>query len=428
MRRFAIVPAVLIALSAPTAAQTTVVSPGNCGWLARADPLTVNVLYPDEDAVYYLAAIPGPPPGLAYRIRGEFPYGRYSSFVAYDGLPIDAVLDTDYTTTDPGAPNPFVAGSSRLDARRGYVVPLTVNPAEDDAETLFIGAGQLGVGTPAPYLLYRIYVPDRGTGFSGGVGLPQIELVAEGAELDLEADAIPCEGVREAMFEAGSPVGESLKALGFPVRLPVPVASTNSQPATNPPTWKVQSGLTTAVVRSVDPDTEITGGPGSNPHNQYVASRISQAFGEVAVIRAKAPTAPATQDGAAVMGSGELRYWSICQNSTTTRFVACLIDEDVVQDDDGWFTVVLSTPANRPPSAVNWIPWGPEPDGLVLYRHMLGDDFPNSAQAVAASPDPDAEIVTVMGDYFPCMVYCSKDQFDLDRCGIETAPPDYCRP
>jgi hypothetical protein len=47
---------------------------------------------------------------------------------------------------------------------------------------------------------------------------------------------------------------------------------------------------------------------------------------------------------------------------------------------------------------VTWLPWGPQTQGLVIYRHMLPD--PTFAQAIQNVPEPGAETDT-LGDYYP---------------------------
>jgi hypothetical protein len=47
---------------------------------------------------------------------------------------------------------------------------------------------------------------------------------------------------------------------------------------------------------------------------------------------------------------------------------------------------------------VTWLAWGPQTQGLLIYRHMLPD--PSFAQAIQNVPGPGAERA-VMGDYFP---------------------------
>ncbi|MGH7821802.1 MAG: hypothetical protein ACREQ9_18725, partial [Candidatus Binatia bacterium] len=205
---------------------------------------------------------------------------------------------------------------------------------------------------------------------------------------------------------------EPVAALAFPIPPPAP-----GRGATNPPTWQVQSGTTAAVLGLVGFGDLVSGGPASNPHNNYVQTNLSRAFGEVIVVHATAPATPKTRGGDPVMGSGDLRYWSICQNSRSTRYIDCMSDEDVALDPDGAFTIVVSTPDQRPANAENWLAFGPEPESVLLYRHMLPSPefFPRSAQGVAASGEPIEE---VMGEYFPSTVYCSKTDFEENHCGF----------
>src|SRR3546814_16715097 len=80
-----------------------------------------------------------------------------------------------------------------------------------------------------------------------------------------------------------------------------------------------------------------------------------------------------------------------------------------MSDSLGFFTVVVSDAADRPINAVRtnditWLPWGPYPDGLLLYRHLLPNPaFAQAIQNVPYGSDPDA----VMGDYFPQVAYCT---------------------
>jgi hypothetical protein len=107
------------------------------------------------------------------------------------------------------------------------------------------------------------------------------------------------------------------------------------------------------------------------------------------------------------MPGGDLRYWSVCQNDPITqRFVACTNDDRAVLGDAGFATYVISTPNERPPNAtrecgVNWLPWGPNQRGAVIYRHMLpAAGYTRSIQA--ASADKEAR---TMGDVFPASRY-----------------------
>ena len=412
MARALIAAALLLTCAAP-AAGASEVALGDCGWAVRSDPVLVNVLYPDEDAVYYSTRLPAPPPGVAYRIRGRFPHARYMSFVAYNGLPMDALLDVDIPA-DEGSTNPFEPHARRDAAQRDYSVRIVAerppaDPAEREPGTLYVGGGQLGTPAPVFYVMYRVYVPDRGRGTTGDVPLPSVEAVAEG-EGRIDVGRLPC-GAAHATFDALplSAVHEQY-AKGSP-----PVALPPSSSAANPPVWSVETGLTAALLGRAGQGDLVSGGPASNPHNRYIAATVSRGHGEVLAIRGRAPKTPRTFDGQPVMGQGDLRYWSFCQNSRTTRYVDCLSDSRIELDEDGWYTIAISDPAKRPRSARNWLPFGPEPDGQVLYRHMLPSErfFPHSAQGA------DGPLEEAMGEYYPRAAYCSAAQFDVDACGLK---------
>ena len=388
---------------------------GDCGWAVRSDPAVVNVLYPDEAAVYYSTRLPMPPPGVEYRIHGQFPHARYMSFVAYNGLPMDALLDVDIAA-DEGSVNPFVPGAGRDASEREYTVRIVAeraptDPAGREPGTLYVGGGQLGTPAPVFYILYRVYVADRGMGAAGGVPLPSVEAVLPG-QGDVDVGQLPC-GAAHSTFDA-----LPLSALHeHYARASLPAPARPSASATNPPAWSVETGLTAALLGRAGEGDLVSGGPASNPHNRYVAATVSRGHGEVLAIRGRAPTTPATFDGEPVMGEGQLRYWSFCQNSRTTRYVDCLSDSQVELDEDGWYTIAISDPAKRPRTARNWLPFGPEPEGQVLYRHMLpsASFFGQSAQGAAAAGVP---LEQAMGDYYPRAAYCSAAQFEVDACGL----------
>jgi hypothetical protein len=74
----------------------------------------------------------------------------------------------------------------------------------------------------------------------------------------------------------------------------------------------------------------------------------------------------------------QLRYWSFCQNDPfSERYVACRRD-DQIRRHHGDYTIVVAPPGYWPAAAqrrcrgmASWIPWGPQPQGVMLYRQML---------------------------------------------------------
>ena len=72
-------------------------------------------------------------------------------------------------------------------------------------------------------------------------------------------------------------------------------------------------------------------------------------------------------------------------------------------DASGNYTLVVSQPASWPVAAQNrcrsasWIPWGPQTDGVMIYRHMLPEaSFAQALQNVSYGQEQ-----AQMGAYYP---------------------------
>ncbi|MEX2196249.1 MAG: hypothetical protein WD844_13265 [Thermoleophilaceae bacterium] len=347
------------------------------------------------------------------------------SFNVYDGAlrPTDALADQEIVA-DAGSTNPFLEGARRDAEMRDYtvrIVPGTPPPGGREPNTVYLASA--GRAAYEGGILYRVYIPDLGTDDTGGVGLPEVLLRdPEGAMRTIPAR---CGAVQADLPPTLTEAYASADAPETPV----------SHPATNPLDWDVffnlpytQATLNTRGTPANGPaaatvPADRSGGYLSNVHNAYAYAYATghRRFGQVLVLRGRAPSAPATRDGPAVMGSGELRYWSICENERhSTRFVACLADEDFVLDETGWFTLVVSSPAQRPANArrecgVNWLPWGASPETLLILRHMLpAPGFSHAIQRVERPGDEDR----VVGDYLPGGQHTSRTSFEALGCRI----------
>jgi hypothetical protein len=107
------------------------------------------------------------------------------------------------------------------------------------------------------------------------------------------------------------------------------------------------------------------------------------------------------------MRRGQLRYWSMCSNVSTTQYLACVKDDDVVLDRHGYYTIVISTAANRPATAtaacgIEWLPKGPLPSAPIILRNMLPD--PKFKQAIQDVPAQGQERAT-LGPFYPLGYY-----------------------
>jgi hypothetical protein len=379
--------------------------------LTRLDSTTTNVLAVDTNAVYWggtYAALPG----TRIRIEGEYPHSRYISWNVYDAAarPIDALSDVQLLP-DPGSSNPFLRGADRTVAQRSYTAFIEVGPrpAQPAPNTLYTGDSRGGT------FLYRVYVPDAGRDQKGGVPLPSVTLEsADGSGARFKA-----EQCRELQAPYAQPLNDLIAGLPG---LPDPTNDGEGYPGRNPPNWRLFQNLCSSAVDILldnengeafqeDAGARCGNGPGflSNRDIAYVFAPTSRGFGELLVLRGRAPTFADTRSGPAVMPSGQqLRYWSFCQyEPATQRVIDCRSDDRVSVGPDGRYTIVVSTAENRPAGArpecgVTWLAWGPQTQGLLIYRHMLSD--PSFGEAIQNVPQPGAESDT-MRDYYPSGEY-----------------------
>jgi hypothetical protein len=377
------------------------------------DPDTVNVLFPDSSAQYWSARYTAVP-GTRIRIDGIFPYARYTSWNVYDPALRPFAKESDFELQpDPSSSNPFLPGADRNTpiAQRHYTLFITFDPLDKPGpNTIYVDPAT----HPTGLFTLRVYVPDLGRDASGGVGLPQVtwETTSSSGPPPVQS---PCQGIAK-------PTGATLTNLYASMNVPV---SGPPYPGRNPPLWHkflnlCQTGSdlltdnpTLASVLSGGSDPCVTFGSGgflSNLDNAYVYAFTSRGFGPIVAFHGKAPTFAATYPNAPVMPSGvQLRYWSFCQNDPfDERYIACLRDDQVTVDSSGDYTIVISQPADWPTAAqqrcsrgVSWIPWGPQPDGVVIYRHMLPDpSFTQAIQSVSHGSEQQQ-----MGPYYPAGRY-----------------------
>ncbi|MDX6701453.1 MAG: hypothetical protein QOF26_1679 [Baekduia sp.] len=417
------------ALAAPARAQAV---DETCALaLTKLDQGTTNVLYPDDSARYYIGAFAAVP-GTEIRLVGRFPRARYASYNVYDAAlrPVDALADAELLP-DAGSSNPFLPGADRTATARGYTarISFAAPPSLREPNTMYAAGGSSGVPNPTGVFAYRIYIPDDGQDEYGGVGLPTAAVVQAGSGAPVPPSV--CAQVRKPELTA---INDQLAQ--------VPSAPTAEPSATatgrNPPHWRKFVNVASSVGQAFTDNPafngagqaqlDTLGGSGgflSNRHNAYLSALLNRGFGQVLVTRLRVPAFPDTRHGAAVMPAGQVRYWSLCQNDPLTeRVVACLNDDRVVAGPDGFATFVVSTPNERPANAttrcgVNWLPWGPDVRGALIYRNML----PAASFAAAIQrAEPDAEPQT-MGDGFPVSAYyADAGAFDALPCARAATP------
>jgi hypothetical protein len=399
-----------VGATSPVSAQTR-----SCSWAVEGSGTQANVLFPDQAATYW-SSNQAIPQGGYVEIHGWFPHARYTSLTTYTGQAqsIDGLKDVNIVP-DPGSSNPYLPGADRTVEKREYTVRLVrgqVPAGGREPNTIYTTSadGSKSGGLATQRLSLRIYEGDQGQGRTGGVPLPQITLVAaDGTRTtvpDCPDSGLPDVGLNPTVANAGS--GE-------------PSAVETGVRGEDPPRWRKFTGTGAALTDGALGDEGPEGGFGDNPDNKYVYSYFSQNFGQVLVFKAKAPTYAATYDGQAVMGTGQLRYWSFCSNAQTTMFYGCKQDDQIPTDKHGYYTIVVSRTAARPRNAteacgVAWVPAGPLSTAVLILRNMLPD--PSFAQAIQnASPGTEA---ATMGKYYPRGTYYATTA-DFERLGCAGA-------
>ena len=400
--------ACLISLPFCVAAQALPV----CSWpLETTGQGITNVAYPDTNATYWTMPF-DPTRWKSVVITGAYPQARFFSFVSYDAsgsvvADHGSLNDVDINP-DPGNTSPFredtVAGELQH-----YTVTVSRAPAaEGEGNFLQFADTRLG------WIIYRIYVANKGLERNAGVPLPTITVVGQ----DGRSHVVPPCRSRQALDVAAA----------LPSEWTAPLEQSATQQASCQP-----EPLVAWIPKN-------TGGYFPNPANKYIAiPGLCFQPNRILVVRGKGPVFPDTYNGGPIWQPAgvQLRYWSLCNNDQRLPYpvVACQADYSTNLDQSGYYTYVVSQPERGeapswvPPDAT-WLPWGSlHNPNILLLRHMLPDpNFPHSVQAAidagcvvdnqsGVSPSRD-EIVKqgkcaqgVMGEYYPQAVYCDKQVF-----------------
>ena len=398
----------------------------SCFWFNgpfSGDPY-INAAYPDEYAFYWTAAFTVPA-GASLHLEGQFAHARYQSFVTYNALGQAVESVADYRIDPlPGSVNPFRPGVDRRAARRSYRFGVTGKAQGlDTGDGRADAAPRSSINAPPTQdgyqsLIYRIYANDRGPSITGAVPLPEaVVTLADGRELrgDAACDALtsrrPMLGRVEVLNTPAAQYHELRKGMA---------ERPAGWPAKPQPEWHVQHTRPDTLSIFTGDHAGRTARKGGdfypNPDNRYLRSFVSTKLGEVLVLHGKAPVTPRTFAGDGPMGTGQLRYWSLCANQVmvNTRVTDCLYDEQVPLDARGWYTIVASKAKDRPRNArpecgVAWLELPARGDGLgdddlslIIFRHMLAaPDFPQALQNL----QDDAEIAPELGEYLPSVTY-----------------------
>ncbi len=393
--------------------------PSACSWpFETTGTGLTNVAYLDTNSTYWTMPI-NTTAWKSVIIKGEYPQSRFFSFVVYaadgsvansgDGTlsdPPTSFISDINVSPNPGSANPFLS-TPAADQPTQYTINASLtNPSNKTTNFLMFDTS-----AKLDWLIYRVYLPNKGLDRTADVPLPSITFV------DRNNNQYQ---VTQCPSRSGLPL--DLHLADFVVPTPDQTYSFQS----NPLAWIPQE----------------TGHLFPNPANSYIAiPNLCYQAGKIVVVRGKRAIVPDTYNGGPVWepSNAELRYWSMCSNRQALPYpvLACGADHDTQLDADGYYTYVMSesqpgsprTPPSWPPANVNWLPWG-APDGVdvLILRNMVPDPgFENSVQAAksqgcavnnANSPIPPDQIAAgaqcaqnVMKEYYPKAVYCDKQVF-----------------
>jgi hypothetical protein len=347
-----------------------------------------NVATPDTNATYWVMPL-DTSRWRAVVINGTYPNARFFNFNTYGatGALIDSIVDANLQPIDA---NPFAT-------------PTAVGSGN---YTLSIGSNASGSenvlstdSAPFVFIVYRVYLADQGKDRTGGVGLPAISLT------DLSGNTRNLQPCPFANAETSLPsLIFLLRAAGF---------SNAANFLEQILTLANRSAIAACSIGqpSTAPVIFSTNVPGANffpnPQTTYFqTANVCYQANEVLVVRGKAPVYPDTYLGGSVfqpapglMGSIQLRYWSMCNNDGVIPYpvVACQADVATNLDTNQFYTYVISADPAPPswlPAGATWLPWGPTalPITLIFRAIMQEPGF------------------SVTGEYLPVGALCNETQ------------------
>ena len=381
---------------------------GRCpAWPSVGNPLTFNHFpnLPDISGGNYFAQrfwldpeIPAPPgmlatpPGARVKLHGQYPRARYFAFHPNDedlnNLRTLRDLDLD---PDPGSVNPFRQVPEN-DEPNYYTAWLVFDqpPAHAEPNTYYVGARKSGIRpTRWVWNMLRLYASDIGDGpNSGGVPLPAVTIYdAEGEVIQHFDECEPYE-VDEKYAETD---------ILFPV---LPIADHR---AVYPAAWSTSSNF--------DSPSDTL----ANADVQYLATFFSRRHGDIFIVRARNLKTANSRRGEPVSSPGmDIRLFTLCTyNIWSGSARDCMLDQELREDEEGFYTVVISDEAHRPGNleevGATWIDWGPYLDGQLTYRMVYREN--RFARRIAFALN-GGYVPQEMEEYVPRSAPCSRERFE----------------
>ncbi|MFK7731592.1 MAG: hypothetical protein AB8B48_08225 [Pseudomonadales bacterium] len=332
------------------------------------------------------------PPGGWVEYHGQYPEARYFAYHPNDmdlnNLP--TLRDKDLQP-DPGSVNPFVK-QPVLNRSNYYTARLVFGPEPEQIapNTSYVGVKKDRVSANRFLVsMLRLYHVDAGNvPGSGNVPLPAVSFYNADGSIDRHFEA--CD-----LFD--NTAAEIRTKRVFPA---LPLIDNRAKWL---PEWSVSSNY------GAPSDTM------ANADVQYIGTEYSSRFGELLVIRAKFLSAPDTRRGEPISTKNkQVRLYNMCTyNFWNGAAIQCKLDNDLLRDEEGFYTIVASSDKNRPDNlkrnSATWFDTGRFLDGQFQYRFVYRENDYVEAIADGVSGKP---ISAQLEKYVPHAVHCQKAVFE----------------
>jgi hypothetical protein len=376
------------------------------GWPGVGTPLTNN-RFPyliDTSASNYFSnrfwhgegAPPGfipVPEGGRVVFRGEYPHARYFAFHPsdFDTNNLPTLLDVDLDP-DEGSVNPYretvPAGMGR---RFTAQLVFTGEPGEPERNTTYVGVKKNGGRNPAVFCIYRTTGSDFGAmpPNIGGVQVPSISVYDADDNQTLHYEEM------EPHPEGSEPPYETTRFA------PLPIPDHRGLCWPEKYSTKSNWGLPYDILASAD--------------ILYLVTPYTRRLGPVHVTRGRKLTSPDTPREPVYTPGRDIRGFTV----TTYNFWAgicedAVIDRDIPTDENGYYTIVVSSKEDRPANAtvahgVTWLDWGTYLDGQLTFRLLLS----RQEKLVKLKHAIDTgDVAPEIEAYVPRSRHCSREAFE----------------
>lgn len=344
------------------------------------------------------------PRGGKVTFKGEYPYAGYFGFNPNDMATnnLQTLMDVDIDP-DEGSINPW-REPMQSGMGRDYTAHLVFDktPEIPTPNTRYVGQTKAGGKNYAAFQIYRVYGADLPSlpPNSAGVLLPSVTVY------DKKGNEIEHHPVCDPYPDGHQPPVDKTK---FPA-LPVPDHRAQSHAGTF--NVKGNFGL----------DIDLL----SNADVLYLSSYYGRQHGEVFAIRAKKPKTVNDDEGRHPWSDGlDFRMWSACTyNFWNGKANDCVVDNNIHADEDKYYTLLVTEPANRPSNAteendVTWLDAGNFLDVQISFRML-----PKGAlflQQLSENIKSDTQ-----SPYRPKTAFCPREVFErggFSACRLENGTP-----